>query len=78
MLLNKVKRGESETKLRLRRTVSAANFGNAARAARRGYTTIDDDEGKLNRLSVYSVNLLLYLFFMTFVKIQNCYPGLIC
>ena len=48
MLLNKVKRGESETKLRLRRTVSAANFGNAARAARRGYTTIDDDEGKVN------------------------------
>ena len=76
MLLNKVKRGESETKLRLRRTVSAANFGNAARAARRGYTTIDDDEGKLNRLSVYSVNLLLYL--LVFVKIQNCYPGLIC
>ena len=58
MLINKVKRGESETKLRLRRTVSAANFGNAARAARRGYTTIDDDEGKLNEFSFYFVYLL--------------------
>ena len=48
MSINKVKRGESETKLRLRRTVSAANFGNAARAARRGYTTIEDDEGKIS------------------------------
>ena len=58
MLINKVKRGESETKLRLRRTVSAANFGNAARAARRGYTTIDDDEGKPNEFSFYFVYLL--------------------
>ena len=58
MLINKVKRGESETKLRLRRTVSAANFGNAARAARRGYTTIDDDEGKPIEFSFYFVYLL--------------------
>ena len=50
MSINKVKRGESETKLRLRRTVSAANFGNAARAARRGYTTIEDDEGKISNI----------------------------
>ena len=59
MLINKAKRGESETKLRLRRTVSAANFGNAARAARRGYTTIHDDEGKTLELSVYSLSQIL-------------------
>ena len=55
MNINKVKRGESETKLRLRRTVSAANFGNAARAARRGYTTIEDDEGKISYILIYHV-----------------------
>ena len=53
MSINKVKRGESESKLRLRRTVSAANFGNAARAARKGYTTIEDDEGKISYISTY-------------------------
>ena len=43
--ISKAKKDETGAKLRLRRTVSAANFGNAARAARRGYTTIDSDEG---------------------------------
>ena len=52
MVLNKSKKGESETKLRLRRTVSAANFGNAARAAKRGYTTIEDDEGNVDKILV--------------------------
>ena len=63
MNINKVKRGESETKLRLRRTVSAANFGNAARAARRGYTTIEDDEGKISYILIYHVMFSLFIDF---------------